>query len=169
MNTGKVIGIILIIVGFIVLGLGSLLAFVISNTMGGSVLGVVFAFLFSVPFFAVGGFMLVRGQSEAQAMGVVKKQKQLLGMIRAQGEVDIAQAALELDESRSEVRQHVYDLVNKELFTGYINWDDGMLISMDAAKIEFNQCPNCGGQLELAGKGVVECPYCGTEIFLRPE
>ena len=27
-------------------------------------------------------------------------------------------------------------------------------------------CPNCGGQLELGGKGIIKCPYCGAEIFL---
>jgi DNA-directed RNA polymerase subunit RPC12/RpoP len=29
-------------------------------------------------------------------------------------------------------------------------------------------CPNCGGELELAGKGLITCPYCGAEIFLGP-
>ena len=28
------------------------------------------------------------------------------------------------------------------------------------------ECPNCGGKLELAGKGIVTCPYCGVQIFL---
>ena len=28
------------------------------------------------------------------------------------------------------------------------------------------KCPNCGGQLELTGKGVISCPFCGSEIFL---
>ena len=27
-------------------------------------------------------------------------------------------------------------------------------------------CPNCGGALELAGKGLIRCPYCGAEIFI---
>ena len=69
-------------------------------------------------------------------------------------------------EGRDKVKEYVYDLVEKKLFTGYIDWNDGELISIDAAKIETNKCPRCGGELELAGKGVVECPYCGTEIFL---
>ncbi len=31
---------------------------------------------------------------------------------------------------------------------------------------DFTTCPNCGGQLELGGKGIIKCPYCGAEIFL---
>jgi len=27
------------------------------------------------------------------------------------------------------------------------------------------KCPNCGGQVELAGKGVVTSPYCRAEVF----
>ena len=54
----------------------------------------------------------------------------------------------------------------RDSFTGYINWDDGDLISLDAAKMDTTKCPRCGGELELVGKGVVKCPYCGTEIFL---
>jgi uncharacterized protein (DUF983 family) len=31
------------------------------------------------------------------------------------------------------------------------------------------RCPNCGAQLELAGKGLIVCPYCGTEVFLHKD
>ena len=29
-----------------------------------------------------------------------------------------------------------------------------------------HKCPNCAGELELAGKGVIQCPFCGAEVFL---
>ena len=73
-------------------------------------------------------------------------------------------------ENRSQIQiavsDWVYDLVHKGLFAGYINWDDGLLISRDAAQLRGNKCPNCGGEVDLAGKGVIQCPYCGAEIFL---
>jgi len=42
-----------------------------------------------------------------------------------------------------------------------------MLYSVEAQKLKDNgTCPKCGGKLELAGKGLIKCPYCGTEVFL---
>jgi DNA-directed RNA polymerase subunit RPC12/RpoP len=66
------------------------------------------------------------------------------------------------------VRTYIYDLIGKDLFRGYVNWDRGELVSAEAAQIKDGTCPNCGGRLELAGKGLVRCPYCGTEIYLSP-
>lgn len=111
--------------------------------------------------------MLVRGRSEAAQFAEVEKERKLLGMVQAQGKVRVSDVALELDAGLDQVKSWIYDLVNKGLFAGYINWDDGTLYSEDAAKMRGdNKCPNCGGQVELAGKGVVKCPFCGTEIYL---
>ena len=64
----------------------------------------------------------------------------------------------------------LYDLVGLGLFTGYVDWRKGVLHSVEAAQLQGRQtCPNCGGELELAGKGLIRCPYCGAEIFLGPE
>lgn len=164
--TGRVLGLILIIGGVILCLLVAAVSLTSAETTGGRVLGTVIGATLGAPMVAVGAFMLIRGIQEASAMATVQQQKKLLGMVRAQGRVNVADAALELGVSRDQLKAWVYDLVNKGLFTGYINWDDGDLISVDAAKIETNRCPRCGGELELAGKGVVECPYCGTEIFL---
>ena len=100
-------------------------------------------------------------------MAVVRRQKKLLGMVSVQGRVNVAEAALDLGIDREQVKSDVIDLVNKGLFAGYINWDDGDLISVDAAKMDTTKCPNCGGQMELAGKGYVKCQYCGADIFLH--
>jgi DNA-directed RNA polymerase subunit RPC12/RpoP len=99
-------------------------------------------------------------------MAEVQKQKQILNMVTTRGQISIAETALELDVSRDQIKAWVYDLVGKGLFSGYINWKDGRLISRRAADLRGNQCPQCGGQVELSGKGVVSCPYCGTEVYL---
>ncbi|HEC33265.1 MAG TPA: hypothetical protein ENI37_00930 [Chloroflexi bacterium] len=166
MNIGRVLGIILIVAGVLICLVGAAAGFTAAQTEGGKTLGLALAAILAAPLVGAGAFMLIRGQREAAALAVVQQQKKLLGMIRAQGQINVAEAALELGVSRDQVKNWIYDLVNKGLFTGYINWDDGDLISVDAAKMETNKCPHCGGELELAGKGIVECPYCGAEVFL---
>mgnify|MGYP006282795429 CR=1 FL=1 len=172
MKTGKTMGIILLAVGLGICLIAALWVGVASTSGEGltgaaTVLGLGLAFLISAPLVGIGVFMLIRGRQESAQLAHVEQQRKLLGMIQAQGQVDIASAALELDVSRDEIKNMVYDLVNKGFFTGYINWDEGMLYSREASKMrEGSRCPNCGGELELAGKGVVSCPYCGTDIFL---
>lgn len=172
MSTGKTLGIILIAVGIgiCLVSTGVLAASYFSgdyDTIAAPVLGLALAFIIAAPAIGVGVFMLVKGQREAAEFAEVERERKLLGMVRAQGQVAIADAALEMDANRSQVKNWIYDLVDKGLFAGYINWDEGTLYSRDAAQMKGqNKCPNCGGEVELAGKGVVECPYCGAEIFL---
>jgi hypothetical protein len=168
-TTGKSVGVILIVIGLIIPALGIIWGLVnLGDELEAS--GFVFALAVSIiiglPFLGAGAYMFVRGQAEEAAMAEVTKQKQILNMVTTQGQISIAEAALELDVGRDQIKAWVYDLVGKGLFSGYINWDDGLLISRRAADLQGNQCPKCGGQVELSGKGVVSCPYCGTEVFL---
>ena len=167
MNTGKIIGLILVIAGVGLCLVVSVWAFSgAAETRGGSILGVAIAFIIAMPLIGVGVFMFIRGQREAAQFAEVEKERRLLGMVQAQGQVRISDVALELDATRDRVKEWIYDLMHKGLFAGYINWDEGTLYSRDAAQLRGNKCPNCGGEVELAGKGVVQCPYCGAEIFL---
>ncbi len=171
MNTGKIIGLILIVAGIGLCLLATLWVGVgyaagSYRNLAAPVLGVGLAFIIAAPLVGVGVFMFIKGQKEAAAFAEVEKERKLLGMVQAQGQVQISDIALELDADRQQVRNWVYDLVDKGLFTGYINWDEGTLYSRDAAQLTGNKCPNCGGEVELVGKGVVQCPFCGAEIFL---
>lgn len=171
LNSGKIIGILLIGAGVI----AGILAAVwgLTNVAEGTmqITGFVFLLILALPFIAAlvgaGIYMFLRGRSEEAELAEVAQERKLLNMIQTQGEVRIADAAIELDASRETVKNYVYDLVGKGLFSGYINWDDGVLFAREARSLrETGQCPNCGGELELAGKGVIQCPYCGSEIFL---
>jgi len=174
-NSGRVLGVILMGAG-----LGLLLVVVLWVVAGmasnkyedaaAPMLGIGGAFIFgTLPLVGVGAFLFIKGRQEEAEMAEAQRERELLNMVLTRGQVDVASAVLELKITRDVLRQYVYDLVGKGLFTGYINWDRGMLYSREAADMPSDRCPNCGGSLELAGKGVVQCPYCGSEIFLRGE
>ena len=111
--------------------------------------------------------MVWKGGQEAQMAVRAQEQRQLLDMVKTQGQAHISDLAIEMDLSRDEVQKILYDLVGKGLFSGYVNWDEGVLYSQQASQLrERSTCAVCGGQLELAGQGVIRCPYCSTEYFL---
>lgn len=169
---GRVLGGVLIAGGVIV----AIIIFVLMRTyvgegnltQGAATLGMLLGFLVLVlPQLAIGGFLLFRGQQEAATAAQAGKQRELLGIVKTRGEVPVSDLAIELKVSRDEVQEMIHQLVGMGLYSGYINWDKGVLYSEQASNLrELTNCKNCGGQLQLAGKGVIQCPYCGTEYFL---
>ena len=131
-----------------VLGLGALLA------------------VFVLPLLGAGVFLFVRAGREVQALAEARRARKILDMVLTQGSVKVSEIALGLDLTRDQVRDHIYDLVGKGLFTGYVDWDGGVLYAVEAARVRTTKCPNCGGEREVVGKGIVRCPYCGVELFI---
>ena len=168
-GSGRVVGTLLIIGGIVFGLIGTAWLFVSGAKAGGIVLGMVLLSILVLPLVAGGVFMLFKGQAEVRDYAEVEKQRTVLNMVETRGKVRIADIALEINGTRDQVQKYIYDLVGKGLFTGYVNWKDGVLLTQQASQLEASKiCPNCGGALELAGKGVVTCPFCGTEIFLSP-
>ena len=168
-GSGRVVGTLLIIGGIVFGLIGTAWLFVSGAKAGGIVLGMVLLSILVLPLVAGGVFMLFKGQAEVRDYAEVEKQRTVLNMVETRGKVRIADIALEINGTRDQVQKYIYDLVGKGLFTGYVNWKDGVLLAQQASQLEASKtCPNCGGALELAGKGVVTCPFCGTEIFLSP-
>jgi hypothetical protein len=134
----------------------------------GAVLGFGLLFVVLVAPLAGGGiYAVVRGRREAETDRQAKMQRKILDMVKARGQVSISDIIVELQSSLPEVQDMIYKLVGMGVFSGYINWDEGTLYSEQASALrDLEECRNCGGQLSLAGKGVVKCPYCGTEYFL---
>jgi len=171
-GSGRTVGIIIILGGILLACAGSAatvasVQFNPNGTAGGMVLGVVLSLLISAPIVGVGTFLFWRGRKELAELSQIKKQKTILNMVKTQGQVDIQEVVLELHSTTEEIKQLIYDLVGKGLFHGYINWDDGILYSRQASALQgMTTCPNCGGDQEFVGKGIVQCRYCGAQIFL---
>ena len=171
MNNGRVIGMVLIGGAVVVCLLGA--AVTVVPMMSGDltpaamVLGLAVAGIVALPLVAIGVFMIVRGGQEAKTDVQAAKQRRLLDMVTSKGEVSMNDAAVELQIPRAELKDWIYRLVGLGVFSGYINWDDGVLYSAQASQLrDLKNCKKCGGEVKLAGKGVVKCPYCGTEYFL---
>jgi len=131
-----------------------------------AILGMFLVLILTLPLIGAGVFLYVRGRGEEQQFAQAAEEKKLLNIVRTHGKADIADVALEMNLTRDQIKEYIYDLVGKGLFTGYINWNDGVLYAREAAEMRTNKCPNCGGIRELVGKGIVKCPYCGSELFL---
>lgn len=171
-GSGRTVGIIIIIGGTLFACIGSAVSvlsvqFDPNGTTGGMALGVGLSVLIAAPIIGVGGFLFWRGRKELAELGQIKKQKLILNMVKTQGQANIQDIVLEMKTDTDTVQSLIYDLVGKGLFHGYINWDDGVLYSKQASALQgMTTCPNCGGDQEFVGKGIVQCRHCGAQIFL---
>jgi hypothetical protein len=170
--SGRVIGLILLGAAVVIGVLGAI--WLITNVQSddlettGAVFGAaILAIVFVIPLAGAGIYLLIKGRQEAAELVHVDRQRKLLGVIGTRGQISIGDLVLELRSTRDEIQNDIHALVSRGLFSGYVDWSKGTLYSVEASQLQGrNTCPNCGGQLELGGKGLVKCPYCGAEIFL---
>jgi hypothetical protein len=172
MNNTRILGIVLSVMGLGIAFLAGLwLATQVSSealSSGGAVLGAVFAFIPVILLLGGGLYLYLRGGAETQQQSEMHLQRRIMDAVASRGQVTVQDLALELGTPVERLKDLVHQLVGLQVFSGYINWEEGTLYSMDAQQLrELKQCKNCGGELKLAGKGVVACPFCGTEYFLR--
>lgn len=169
MNTNRLTGIILLVVGLAVGAIAAAWLFTngdLENSARILGLGVVLIVLVA-PLVGGGIYMLNTGSQEESQAADAAQQRKLLNIVQSRGQVDISDLALEMQLPREQIRDIVYHLVGLGIFSGYINWDKGTLYSQEASQLrDLQKCPNCGGEITLEGKGVAQCRFCGTEFFL---
>lgn len=171
MKSGRTLGI-LIILGALALAAGGIAWLAVTAGEGrlqgsGAVMGGICGAVVLLPLLGIGIFMLVRSGQEAVQDAQQAELRKILDVVKSRGQVAISDLVLEIGSDRQKVQGQIHSLVGMGLFSGYINWDEGTLYSSEAASLrDLQRCKVCGGELKLAGKGVVTCPYCGTEYFL---
>ncbi|MBI1293371.1 hypothetical protein GC175_00250 [bacterium] len=165
---GRIIGIAMMIIAVVLLiGWSVTVITAPGNNTGGMVLGVFLALLVCAPLVGIGFYLFRKGQQEESQFAQVAKEKKILNMVLTQGQVSVQEIVVELQEPREQVEEMIRNVVGKQLFSGAINWDKGVLYSVESQQLTDNRkCPNCGGELQFAGKGLIQCPWCGSEVFL---
>ncbi|MCA9903743.1 MAG: hypothetical protein KC547_07790 [Anaerolineae bacterium] len=171
MNSSRLIGVVLSVVG---IGLAVIagLWLAAQTSAGelqadGALLGAGIAFIPVALLVGAGIYLFLRGGAESKQESVMRTQRKLMDIVRSRGQVNISDLALELNVPAGEIKDLVHQLVGLQVFSGYINWDDGTLYSMQAQELrQLDKCKNCGGELKISGKGVVTCRFCGTEYFV---
>ena len=132
MNTGRLVGVILIVVGFGVAVIAGLwLALQVSGeqiSAGGAMVGAGIAFIPVALLAGFGIYMYVQGGKEAVLESEMQKQRQLLDIIKSRGQVRVPDVAMEMQVSVESIQNMVHQLVGLQVFSGYINWDKGMLV-----------------------------------------
>lgn len=171
MNSSRLFGLILIVAAFgVAVIAGLFLAVQVSGgelESGGAVVGIGLAFIIVTFLAGLGIFLYVTGGRAAEQESAMQKQRRLLDIVKSRGQVDISDLALEMNTPFNTVKDMVHQLVGLGVFSGYINWDDGTLYSSEASQLrEMRDCRKCGAPIQLAGKGVLNCRFCGTEYFL---
>jgi hypothetical protein len=171
MNSGRLAGILLLI-GAVALCLLGGLWLATSRAGGGlqasgAVLGAGLLLILVLLPGGAGAYLLARSRSEVKQEAERNGQRRILDIVKSRGQVPVSDLALELGASRDDVQRQIHALVGMGLFSGYVNWEEGVLYSAQASGLrELERCKHCGGELKLVGKGVIACPYCGTEYFL---
>jgi len=169
-GNGKIVGLLFAGAGIVVEVLA--LAWLFGNASEGKlqaaafILGLAVAQVIALPLLGAGVYLFIKGGQEQVEFQEMDKERTILNMVQTQGKVKISDIALQMKVSRDQVKNYIYDLVGKGLFTGFINWNDGVLVSKTAGEMKTTKCPNCGGEREVVGQGVVKCPYCGSELFI---
>ena len=170
---GKTLGIVLIaggiLVSMIIVWLGSIYLREGSLTAGAATLGIAIGVIvLALPQIGFGIFLWVKGNQTESDLSQINDQRQLLSIIKTQGQVNLDDLVIEMQSTKADVKDMLHHLVGMGLYSGYINWDEGVLYSEEANQLrKMGRCAHCNGELQLAGKGISQCSYCGTEYFLE--
>jgi hypothetical protein len=101
---------------------------------------------------------------------LLEKYRRLEAEVKARGQVRLDDLSAALGARRDLLRTWMCDLTWRQRFSGYVNWDDGVVYWLQAGQLDdWSHCPHCGAQVDLTGRGVIRCGRCAVEVFLPKE
>jgi hypothetical protein len=169
MNLNRLMGVMLVVLGLIIAVIVAAWLFTNEDLEPPArLLGLGLALIVLVAPLVGGGIYLTAfGSQEARQQHEATRQRELLNIVQSRGEVQVNEVAVEMQLPREQIKTMLHNLVGLGVFSGYINWEKGVLYSSDANQLRtLEKCPNCGGEIKLQGKGIAQCRFCGTEFFL---
>ena len=169
MNLNRLVGVMLIVLGVVIGGVVTAWLFTNDDLEGPArILGLGIALVVLVaPLVGGGVYITAFGGQQARQQAEASQQRKLLNIVQTRGEIGMDELVIEMQVPREQIKDMLHTLVGLGVFSGYINWDKGVLYSSQASQLRsLDRCPNCGGEIQLSGKGVATCRFCGTEFFL---
>ncbi len=96
-----------------------------------------------------------------------QKQRDLVSVAWGRGRASVSELAAELRLSPPRLHALLLTALEAGTFSGFIDTRTGEVVSASLRDLrDGRSCPSCGGQMELAGRGVIVCGYCRAEVFL---
>lgn len=166
MNAGQKQGMIAIGIGFVLTVIASLaLSYLTSDTMS-LLISAVIIFLLIAPLFGFGIYRYAKSTQEERTSLAeeMEKPRQLLDILKEKGQADIRFLSDELHSNPEEIKAMIADLTALQLFSGIVNWEDGLIAMVDPDLLQLiDICKNCQNPIEIKEATVTICTHCGTE------
>ena len=139
-----VVAVVVCLVGALFLGVGAMQN---ALTPSGAILGFGLLLVVIVGPLVVGGVLIMSRARQDQVSELdAANLRKVLDMVKTRGQVNISDVVIELKSDTPAVQAMVYKLVGMGVFSGYVNWDDGVLYSAEAAGLrDLQQCKHSTG------------------------
>lgn len=118
-----------------------------------------------LPVMAGGIWLVAQGSIDLAAYRLAAQARRLHRLVQADAAPRLPEVLIALDTDRAGLRAVAALAAAEGLLGGYVDWRAGRL---HAGRLEPGQqdCPVCGGRIEIAGRGAEACPYCQTLLIV---
>ena len=122
-----------------------------------------------IPFLVVaaaGAILLVVARKSEDERKTFEYEQQVLVMLTKQGRVNLNAIGEAMPLNAQQIRRLLIEMGEKKLFTGYINWKLGQVVSSEVAELSPGECPVCNSLTSAGEPHMAICTRCDARIFL---